>query len=334
MAQSRILIVDDEVEVCHLLVSLLDELDAEIRLAHAADDAMEALPDFAPDLVITDLRMPGGSGFDVLRAAHDWDPDVPVIIITGFGSMETAIEAMRLGAFEYVTKPFNLDEVRLTAERGLESRELRASNRRLTQMVETAAAGTVSASALLATIVRLIQDHGGYKIGQSERVRRHVGALAARAGHSDAVRAQWEETAALSEIGEVHIPVRIWQQREALSVEQWALVRRHPVKGEELLLRSGISADVARAVRGHHEQWNGGGYPDGIAAAAIPAAARAIHIVAAYDAMTTPRPYRKPIPPGEAVDALRRGAGIDYDPVLVGLFVEGLAEDAVAPDSR
>lgn len=322
MAEPFILIVDDEEEVCQLLTSFLEDLGGERAAAHTVDEAVSLLDSVTPDLIITDLRMPGGSGFDVLRAARARDVDIVVIIMTGYGSMETAIEAMRLGAFDYVTKPFNLDEVRLTVERGLEARNLRLTNRQLTAMIGVEAGGTSPLEEILGILARGIQDHGGVKIGHSERVRNHLASLAMELGLDDTERRRWELAALLCEIGEVMIPVRLWLKKGPLTPEEWFLVRKHPEKSESILQTARMDPLITKAVRHHHERWDGSGYPDRLAGENIPLLSRALAIAGAFDAMTSPRPYRQAVLSETAAIELKRCARSAFDPELVDIFVD------------
>ncbi len=333
MAEPFILIVDDEEEVCQLLSSFLDDMGGERAVAHSVDEAVGLLASLTPDLIITDLRMPGGSGFDVLRAARARDVDIIVIIMTGYGSMETAIEAMRLGAFDYVTKPFNLDEVRLTVERGLEARNLRLTNRRLTALIGTGSEKTSALEEILGILARGIQDHGGVKIGHSERVRNHLAALATELGLDDTERRRWELAALLYEIGEVMIPVRLWLKRSPLTPEEWFLVRKHCEKGASILQAAQMDPLIIDAVLHHHERWDGSGYPDRLAGENIPLLSRALAIAGAFDAMTSPRPYRQAVLSETAAIELKRCARSAFDPELVDIFVDRIIRGMSSSDA-
>ncbi|MFW5965960.1 MAG: sigma-54-dependent transcriptional regulator [Persicimonas sp.] len=126
-----ILVVDDHREMAELLAAKLGDEGYDVRVAGGGERALEVARDELPDLVITDLRMEEVDGFDVLEAVHDIDPLVPVLIMTAFGAVESAVEAIKRGAFHYVTKPFQLDEVLVYVERALDDRRVRRENRSL-----------------------------------------------------------------------------------------------------------------------------------------------------------------------------------------------------------
>ena len=130
-AGSRILVVDDHVEMVHLLADQLGDLGFGVDTATSGAEAMRIAGSRLPDVVLTDLRMEGADGFDVLAAVHAMDPQVPVIIITAFGAVDSAVEAMKRGAYDFLTKPFRLEEIVFCVERALSERRLRDENRAL-----------------------------------------------------------------------------------------------------------------------------------------------------------------------------------------------------------
>jgi signal transduction histidine kinase/CheY-like chemotaxis protein len=128
---ARILVVDDEVEVAAVLEELLAGLGHRVTVTHNGRDAVKQLPDLRPDMIFTDINMPGMSGIEVLRIAKEMEPKPAVVVVTGHASTATAIDALRQGAFDYITKPFAFDQVEQIVERGLANRRLEETNRRL-----------------------------------------------------------------------------------------------------------------------------------------------------------------------------------------------------------
>jgi len=137
MAKARVLVVDDEKSMRDLLSITLEKEGYDVLTAAGGEAAIEALRRDATDAVITDLRMPKVDGLQVLRAAKEISPDVAVIVITAVASTETAVEAMKLGAYDYITKPFKLDEVSLIVRNALERKRLRDENLYLRKQLET-----------------------------------------------------------------------------------------------------------------------------------------------------------------------------------------------------
>ena len=137
MNAARVLIVDDEKSMRDLLTITLEKAGYDVTAADGGEAAIEAIRKESFDSIITDLRMPKVDGMQVLRAARDLSPDSTVIVVTAVASTETAVEAMKLGAYDYITKPFKLDEVDLIIKNGLERKRLRDENLYLRKQLET-----------------------------------------------------------------------------------------------------------------------------------------------------------------------------------------------------
>ena len=138
--------------------------------------------------------------------------------------------------------------------------------------------------------------------------------------------------AELHDLGKIAVPDAILDKPGPLDPVEWSFMRRHPLIGERILLAAPALRPVARLVRSSHERWDGGGYPDGLRGDEIPLGARIVSVCDAFDAMTTERPYREPIPEAEAIDELRRCAGTQFDPLVVEAFCRVIAREHPAPD--
>ncbi|TMQ58921.1 MAG: response regulator, partial [Candidatus Eisenbacteria bacterium] len=128
---ARVLVVDDEPSVVEVFREFLSGEGYALSVALSGEEAVRLIPEIKPDLVLTDINLPGLSGLEVMRFAKREDPEVAVIVVTGYASASTAIDALREGAYDYVTKPFDLDDVQQIVERGIANRRLKAINRRL-----------------------------------------------------------------------------------------------------------------------------------------------------------------------------------------------------------
>ena len=136
MSEARVLVVDDEKSMRDLLAITLQKAGYEVTLAEGGAAAIEAIRRDPFDAIITDLRMPKVDGLQVLRSAKEQSPDTAVIMVTAMASTETAVEAMKLGAYDYITKPFKVDELQLTIQRALDNQSLVRENRNLRQIVK------------------------------------------------------------------------------------------------------------------------------------------------------------------------------------------------------
>jgi putative nucleotidyltransferase with HDIG domain len=166
-----------------------------------------------------------------------------------------------------------------------------------------------------------------YTRGHSERVGQWSRQLAVVLGLSAVESEMVAQAGLLHDIGKIGVPERVLTKRGPLAEDEWALMRQHPVVGAQITAPFEFLAAGAQAIRHHHERWDGSGYPDGLAAEAIPLSARIVAVADVYDALTTDRPYRAALPPGEAVAHLMAQAGRTLDPRVVAAFV-GLARVA------
>ena len=128
MASSRILVVDDELNIREALVTLLEKKHYQVRGAGTAEEALEELESATADLILTDLKMPGIGGIEFLRQLKQKWPEIEVLVMTAFGSIETAVEAMRCGAYDYLTKPIDRERLAVVVEKALERHALACEN--------------------------------------------------------------------------------------------------------------------------------------------------------------------------------------------------------------
>ena len=176
----------------------------------------------------------------------------------------------------------------------------------------------------VAALAAAIDARDNYTLSHSKEVVELAGAVAKRLGLSGAEISQVRDGAMLHDVGKVAIPNEVLNKRGPLSAAEWKVMREHPVIGERILLRTPELVAIAPLVRHEHERWDGAGYPDGLAGEAIPIGSRIILACDAYNAMITARPYREPMDHEEAVAELRRAAGSQFDPVVVGALLHEL----------
>ncbi len=357
----RILIVDDERGPRESLRMILSGA-YDVTTAGGGADALDLLRTDDIDLVTVDLNMPGMKGDELMRTIRAEFPQTEIIIITGCGSIETAVEGIRHGVFDYLTKPFDVVQVTASVERALERRssrirmvsflegigrvlgpdrdaetvldELDASpiaQERLRAVLEEPAlgpeagwsrAGGPTANAFLEVLAETIESRDLFMRGHARRVAFYADLLAATLCLSREERNHVRIAAFVHDIGKVGAPSDVLAGVVMPEEDRLGAVQSHAAIGEKLLLPLGLEAPIATTVRHHHERFNGAGYPDGLAGDAIPLASRIIAIVDAFDAMTCERPYRRARTRDEALVELRREAGEQFDPNLVSLFCE------------
>jgi putative two-component system response regulator len=310
----RVLCVDDEPLILRLLDRMLGGSGMEVVTSGEAGTALETFPADRFDLVITDIRMPGMSGHEFVQGIRARDPQVPIIVITGQGTVENAAEMIRNGANGMLLKPFTLEELMREVTGALERARERHDALELRLVTPLLDGVALSWSKALENRDLETAEHCRALGAYGERV-------AIALGFDRALQTTIRIGGFLHDIGKIGIPDRILLKPGALTDEEIEQMRRHSQIGAEILEQVHESlAGIAGIVRHHHEQWNGSGYPDHLAGAAIPIGARIISVADAFNSMTIDRPYRLALPVERAWDELARFAGTQFDPVCVDAF--------------
>jgi len=330
----RILVADDDPAIRKALGLILAPYDVV-----QAGDGAEALRLFearGADLVLSDLQMPGMSGLELLRRVKAADDTAAFIILTGAGTVENAVQALRLQADDYLVKPFNVDEVLLACERALEHRRLVRENRGYQQHLEARVAEqareietlVVDAICSLATAIDTRDDYTG---GHVERVARYAAATGSELGLSgDELRALWIG-ALLHDVGKIGVSDAILNKPGALTADEYAQMKRHPEIGAKVMASSSFLRPGLTAVLHHQEHWDGTGYPAGLRGEEISLHGRIVAVVDAYDALITRRPYRAATSNEAALAEIRACAGTQFDPAVVDAFLRAAQAGFPAP---
>ena len=359
--RQQILVVDDERGPRESLRMILSG-SHRVTTAVEGAEALEILRTESIDLVTVDLNMPGMKGDELMRTIRAEFPQTEIIIITGCGSVETAVEGIRHGVFDYLTKPFDVVQVMASVERALARRESRqrmvgflegisrvlGRNEDATVVLEELDASPLAQERLrailaepiletelssarvngprtiefLEVLAETIESRDVYMRGHARRVAFYADLIAARLCLSTEERDHVRMAAFLHDIGKVGAASDLLAGKVMPEVERLASIHDHPAIGERLLLPLGLAAPVAATMRHHHERYDGSGYPDGLAGDDIPLAARIIAVVDAFDAMTCQRPYRDAKTRDEALIELRACARAQFDAGIVEFFCE------------
>ena len=364
--KGTILIVDDEGSIRS---GVSRKLQAEGYNCVTAADGNEALEKAAAqsfDLVLMDIRMPGISGMEVLPRIIADHPDTGVVMMTAVGDTQTAVEAMKLGAYDYVIKPFDVDNLVMRVQRALERRGLVLENRghqlRLEQRVEqqvgqirqcyseaiqalareeialeklSGAPGTGKKAdfedvylQMAMVLAQMAEMHEPYARGHSERVALLANEIALRLGCSDELIRNIQLAAIVHDIGKIVIPDHILFKPGRLTSAEYSEIKRHPIATVDIIRHVDHFKDIIPLVESHHEWYNGNGYPKKATGQNIPLGARILAIADAYDAMTCPRPHRPRLSNEDAVQALKKGAGTQWDPAVVDAFLKILKRES------
>jgi putative nucleotidyltransferase with HDIG domain len=313
----RVLIVDDDHLVRDALRFALEDAGYDVwAVAHGAD-ALAVLESQAVDIVLSDIFMPGMNGFELLKQIRQRRPDVPVILVTGFGNIEMARQALKEGATDFITKPYNVSEIPILIERNLMRHTIESSRTRdLQEEVRRSYRATLEA------LLAALDTRDTETEGHSERVAAYTMLIAQQLNLSEAELQHIEYGALLHDIGKIGVPDHILYKPGPLTPEEWEVMKQHPVIGYKMCMKIEMLRPAAPIVLHHHERWDGRGYPYGLNGAEIPLGARIFAIADTLDAMTSDRPYRKALSFAQAREEIERCAGSQFDPELVRVFLE------------
>ena len=330
-APARILIVDDEPEITAILTDLFaDQYDC--TTAGSAELALEALKVREFELVVSDITMPGMSGLEMIPHVKERSPNTVVVMISGMQTVESAIGALRLGAFDYVMKPFDLRQVEAVVKRALEHQDLIVAKQRyenhLEELVEQRTAEldhTLNSledayRSTLKALTAALETRDQETHGHSERVVTYSLRLGREYGLDASRMKALEFGSLLHDIGKIGVPDLILRKPAKLTEAEWVLMREHPMHGQQILRGIEFLEGAARVVAQHHEKWDGSGYPLGLQGEEIDLCARIFSVADAFDAMTSDRVYRKGKPYKDAAQELDDWAGKQFDPKVVEAF--------------
>lgn len=333
-----ILIVDDEPEITAILSDLFYG-KYDCTTAGSAEEALERLAGGNYELIVSDITMPGMSGLDMIPHVRSTSPNTVVVMISGMQTVESAIEALRLGAFDYVMKPFDLRQVEAVVTRALEHQNLIVAKQRyedhLEELVEQRTAELDQAlnsledayRSTLKALTAALETRDLETHGHSERVVSYSMRLGREYGLDNERLKSLEFGSLLHDIGKIGVPDLILRKPAKLTSEEWVLMREHPVHGQQILRGIKFLEGAARVVAQHHEKWDGSGYPLGLSADDIDICARIFSVADAFDAITSDRVYRKGKPYEAAAQELDEWAGKQFDPKVVEAFHRVPPED-------
>ncbi len=336
--RSRILIVDDEPEITSILFDLFSD-QHECTTAGSAEEALEKFASTDFELVVSDITMPGMSGLDMISHIKGLRPNSVVVMISGMQTVESAIGALRLGAFDYVMKPFDLRQVEAVVKRALEHHELIVAKQRyedlLEELVEQRTAELDQAlnsledayRTTLRALTAALETRDLETHGHSERVVSYSLRLGREYGLDSHRTKALEFGSLLHDIGKIGVPDSILRKPAKLTDDEWVLMRQHPVHGQQILRGIEFLEGAAKVVAQHHEKWDGSGYPLGLTGEDIDVCARIFSVADAFDAMTSDRVYRKGKPYQAAAQELDDWAGRQFDPLVVEAFHRVPKED-------
>ena len=326
---SKVLIVDDEYIGRETLQSILEGEGYELEMAENGFQAIEKAKKLLPDVILLDVMMPGMTGFEVCQRIRS-DPqiaEIPIIILTALDDRESLLNALKAGADDFISKPFDRYELRA---RLLGITRLNRYQKLLQERAKLRAANAQLLNAYEATIEGLshaLDLRDRETEGHSRRVTELTVKLAQALNMSDEDITHIRRGALLHDVGKIGIPDSILHKPDALTAEEWAITRKHPQFAYDMLSPIEYLRPALEIPYNHHEKWDGSGYPRGLKAEGIPTSARLFAIADVWDALTSDRPYRPAWSQEEARLYIREQSGKHFDPMVVELFFKVISQE-------
>ena len=311
-----VLVVDDEPSITQLISRVLTKAGHRVVTASSAQEAMRVLERDQVALVLSDINMPGSiSGLELIDALRARRPSLPIILVTGSADETNLQEALNRGAAGFISKPFKAAE--------LHEKVAKAINRQLLTEVELRE--RLLAPTVASVLANAIEVRDSSMVGHTELVAALALELGRRVELSDSDLEALELGAVLHDVGKIGIPDGVLMKPGPLTAEERAAMQKHTAIGDQMLVPLALLEQVRPIVRHHHERWDGSGYPDGLAGERIPLLARIVAVADSIEAMSSVRPYRKPLGKADVVRELAQGRGQQWDPHLVDIALDVVA---------
>jgi putative two-component system response regulator len=317
----RILVVDDDPTARETIESYLTHRGYEVVTAAAGQEALGILTRQKISCMLAEARLFGTAAGELLSRSLERDPDLAILVSSSAHSATEAVHYLQYGAMDYLLKPIDPAHLEAALQRALRRRAELSRDRGMTRLLkeEVVTLGAQLARerakvkgltvATLAALVAVVEARDSWFAGHSLRVAQLAASIAAEIGRTDEEVEQVRQAGLLHDIGMIAVPEGLLSKEGPLTPTEFDAIKRHVTVGAEILAPLPHLAGVNGFVRGHHERWDGKGYPDGLAGEAIPWGARLIGAAEVYDALATARPYREQLTPELAVERMHGMTG-------------------------
>jgi putative two-component system response regulator len=309
----RILVVDDQPSIAGLMSQLLTIRGYDVVTASSAEQAEAEVRHHLPDLILSDVMMPGKSGYEFCRTLKDNPATrlIPFVLITGLSDSTDKVRGIEAGADDFLNKPVLAEELIARVKSLLRLKEH-------TDELE-------NADSVLCTLGLIVESRDPYTGGHCERLSVHAADLGRHLGLDEDSITALKRGGYLHDLGKIKVPDEILKKGSDLTPAEWEIMKHHPITGEEICRPLHSLALVLPIIRHHHEHSDGSGYPDGLIASEIPLLPRILQVVDVYDALRTARSYKPALAHEQAAETMRLEASRGlWDQELVAEYFEML----------
>lgn len=330
--QVTTLIIEDDSYILQAVSQFLGDCGFSVLVAGDGEEGLQLFRAHRPDIVITDLRMPKVDGLEVLTRVQKLSPETPIIILSGMGTMDDVIKALRLGAWDYLTKPIEnmnilehainmaLERAALLRERSRHQQLLEQEVEKRTEQLRTREQDLkTTLVGIVDVIAVMVEKRDPYTAGHEQRVAQLAGAIGREMGLDDDRCEGLRLAAVIHDLGKVSIPSEILSKPGRLTDIEFSLIKTHAQQGFDILSRACVNFPwpIPLMVHQHHERMDGSGYPFGLAGDDILLESRIIAVADVVESMASHRPYRPALGVDRALAEIQRGRGSSYEPAAV-----------------
>ena len=332
-----VLVVDDEEPIRNALRKFLKQQQFEVFAAASADEALQQLRLHKIALMLSDIRMPGTSGVDLVPQALEIEPDLAILMLTAVNDATSAALCMQRGALDYLTKPIELADLGRAVQRALKRREMQLENRHLNQWLKEEVTTRTAelqrerhrlervSTATLEVLVNALEAKDPYLRGHSARVADLSANIATEMRLTDEDVERIRVAGRLHDLGKIGTRDAVVNKEGPLTPDEFEHVKQHVIIGAQILAPLVHLGDIVAMVKSHHERFDGTGYPDGLRGEEVPLGGRIIAVAEVYDALTTARPYQEKMTPEDAVKRMADLSGTVLDPKVFDALVHLVA---------